>query len=150
MKNGTLELELLTKPGNNKWKDFGAKKSWKADKGHHGTDGFEVIVGAKKSTSCPNGTYVVGNTVVITYSDGVTVTLTSQVGQKTSVITSQPFDTVANHKERLAYESPVKGFIQYIVVDATFRCTFNNETELGAITIQDVPDPPIPPTASKP
>jgi hypothetical protein len=132
VKNGSMELQLLTKAGSRKWDDpDGNPRKWEVSGGSRGKDEFQVTIVVRNGATCSSQA-VSGRTVEVEYSDGTRVELKA-TGKKTRLKSSKDL-TRTDEERTLVYTA--SGHIQKITVD-TFTCTFTGPDQLEHVLVLD-------------
>jgi len=128
VKNGSLDLDLPK--GSGTWEKDSDAKHWKiaGNKTKKSAD-FTVALFPAPGKSCP-ATTATASSVVITYSDGTTVTL--DIKNKGTKVTATGDLSTSQNDELLSYTA--SGFIKDITVGSSM-CSFNSSTELSVALI---------------
>ena len=128
VKNGSLDLDLPK--GSGTWETDPDAKHWKiaGNKTKKSAD-FTVALFPAPGKSCP-ATTATASSVVITYSDGATVTL--DIKNKATKVTATGDLSTSQNDELLTYTA--SGYIKDITVGSSM-CSFNSSTELSVALI---------------
>lgn len=132
VKNGSLELHLLT--NNKHWKERGNGdvKRWKISGGTRGDDTLDVDITVNAGATC-NYQSASGNAVTMYYDNGTKVSVHSN--SRHAWVDSDADLTLTNNKRQLSYQ--VDGFISRVTLDGKDMCTFTSKTQLANLVISD-------------
>ena len=134
VKNGSLRMELLHKTQKFKDKPQSQKKEWNIDGGNKGSANFEVYFAASQDQGGCAVRKAAGPTVVITMSDGNTVTL-SVSGNKTQIVAANALNNT--NDDRLLEYGAATAYVSSIAVGGQ-TCALNaKDNGLSVVMIDE-------------